>query len=763
MTSGGADSPLGPFEVLWGSGSFAGWSDGELLARFLAGRDPVAEAAFAALVSRHGPMVLKVCRQLVGDEHIVEDAFQATFIVLARKARAIRHPEALSRWLYGVAVRAARKARAIEERQARRARRLDPEELDEAVGDDRPLDLGLIRRETSELLHRELGRLPERYRAPVILCHLEGLTHQEAARRLGWPVGTVGVRLMRGRELLRQRLIRRGVAPAAAVSAALWSDSATAAAVTTGLVEATTRSVMHIVVGRGPAASATAASLTKEVLRGLALARLRAGVSLLAAVVVGVAAGVTGAYWLSPDPERELDARALQLALRLRPVAKARSSPLSASAAPARSRDWLPNGDPQYSPAQGYEWVSFNDNLLPLSIRQDKNWSEYIGNYFGVKPDISGTAHIDQAESGEIVLTIGRSLPAECERILDCRPVLFDAGKRRYLPTPERRTHSTSESGARVVIDRFRLGRDVLALEAITVVGVERMKPETRRLAVGSKDTAPFHITSPSPDTFSRDRREASPDRSWILAPRPVGQGDWTTAVSGPDGGVACDVSKTRTGVLAVHLAYRSSTSLHGSVRYAEEYRPVLFDAKGNRHVLDSEGRLAVSSFSPLRTGSPIDWNDTAVCRFEVQPDLWRSTSRDRFSGEDVVLIGVERLSQKSLRDGRRALFMAFIEKQYHFMDMKDKQQRSHPSYNIINSPFGPTYPGSFLGAYEILRTERGQPSTTPEALRAARIALFLRMIEKLEHQWGARFANMVETPLLDAYEIVRRQSGAPK
>ena len=221
-----------------------------------------------------------------------------------RKARSLRDPETLSRWLYGVAVRAARKARSIEDRAARRARRLDPEELEGIVGDDRPLDLDLIRRETNERLHQELGRLPEKYRAPVILCHLDGLTHEEAARRLGWPVGTVGVRLMRAHELLRHRLVRRGVAPAAAVPAALWADSATAAVVRAGLVEATTRSVMQTVIGRGPVASATAASLTKAVLRGLGLARLRAGVSLLAAVVVAVATGAFGSHWLSPDPER---------------------------------------------------------------------------------------------------------------------------------------------------------------------------------------------------------------------------------------------------------------------------------------------------------------------------------------------------------------------------------------------------------------------------------------------------------------------------
>src|SRR4051812_1714999 len=109
MAAGRVNVPLGTIQALWSTGSLTGWSDGELLARFLAGRDAVAEAAFAALVRRHGPMVLNVCRQLLDDHHAVEDAFQATFFVLARKARSVRHPELLGRWLHGVAVRAARK------------------------------------------------------------------------------------------------------------------------------------------------------------------------------------------------------------------------------------------------------------------------------------------------------------------------------------------------------------------------------------------------------------------------------------------------------------------------------------------------------------------------------------------------------------------------------------------------------------------------------------------------------------------------------
>jgi RNA polymerase sigma factor (sigma-70 family) len=757
MTRARADLPLGPIQALWDAGSFAGRSDAELLARFLATRDPAAEAAFAALVCRHGPMVLKVCRQLLGDEHIVEDAFQATFLVLARKARSLRHPEALGRWLYGAAVRAARKARSIEHREARRARRLDPGNLERAAGEDRPPDVGLIRRETNERLHRELGRLPEKYRAPVILCHLEGLTHEEAARRLGWPVGTVGVRLMRARELLRQRLVRRGVAPAAAVPAAFWADSATAATVPAGLIEATARSVMQMVIARSPAAAA--APLTKAVLRGLGLARLRAIASLLAAVVVGVAAGVSGAHWLSPDPERELEARALELALRLQPVAEARHLPRSAPPVPAPSRDRSPRDDPRYTPAQGYEWVFFRHDLPPADLREDRAYVEQIGIQ---QPDVSGLVCLDQDQSGETVLTIGRSAAPDCERLLDYRPVLFDAQKRRYLPRAERRTHATSEFGGEVVIDRFRLGRDHIPFEAIHSYGVERMRPQTRRLAAGHEDAAPFPIVSSGPDSFPADRRGASPGCSWILAPRPVGQGDWTAAGSGPGGGVACNVSTNRAGILAINLAYRSLTAINGTDNTVQEYRPILFDAAGHHHLLEASSH-SLKSFGFPRPKLPSDWSHTAVFRFEVRPDRRPNRSRDRLSPADVAYIGVERLSPRTLRDACIASFMASMRRDEDRLDLSEKKGRSELRYALAYTIKSTGWPGAQLGAYEILRAQLGQPGTTPESLREVRIAQFVVAMRRLEQDWGPLFAKMVETPYFEAYEIFRHQSAGPR
>ncbi len=177
-----------------------GLSDGQLLDRFVTRRE---DASLEALVRRHGPMVWGVCRRVLRDHHDAEDAFQATFLVLARKAASIRPREKVGNWLYGVAYQTARKARAT--RARRRVREGGaPDAPEPQAVPDAPRD------ELAELLDRELNRLPDKYRTPIVLCELEGKTHGEAAERLGWPVGTVSGRLSRGRALLAKRLTRRG-------------------------------------------------------------------------------------------------------------------------------------------------------------------------------------------------------------------------------------------------------------------------------------------------------------------------------------------------------------------------------------------------------------------------------------------------------------------------------------------------------------------------------------------------------------------------
>ncbi len=172
-------------------------------------RDAAAESAFAALVARHGPMVLHVCRQLLGDHQHAEDAFQAVFLVLARRARSVRDPDRLSNWLYGVALRTARKAR------SRLARRRKQERHDAGNGSNPrsglPADQSAMAREQAEILHDEIESLPNAFRLPVVLCYFEGLTLDEAARRLRCPEGT-----------LRSRLARARISSAAACCAGAW-------------------------------------------------------------------------------------------------------------------------------------------------------------------------------------------------------------------------------------------------------------------------------------------------------------------------------------------------------------------------------------------------------------------------------------------------------------------------------------------------------------------------------------------------------------
>jgi RNA polymerase sigma factor (sigma-70 family) len=194
------------FRVLFGSGTLAGLTDGQLLERFATHPDEAGESAFAALLDRHGPMVLRVCGGLLRDLNDAEDAIQATFLVLARKARSLWVRDTIGPWLYGVAHRIA--ARALSDRARRRRHERAAAGLAAtAIAPDDPDDL-------VPLLHQEIGRLPESFRAPIVLCYLEGLTHDQAARRLGWPVGTVRSRLSRGRDRLRSRLDGRGIAPA---------------------------------------------------------------------------------------------------------------------------------------------------------------------------------------------------------------------------------------------------------------------------------------------------------------------------------------------------------------------------------------------------------------------------------------------------------------------------------------------------------------------------------------------------------------------
>jgi RNA polymerase sigma factor (sigma-70 family) len=269
-------------------------TDAELVASFLA---TSAEPAFAALVRRHGPLVLGVARRMLGRLQDAEDVFQATFLLLARKAGTIRRRDSVGSWLYGVAYRLARKARG---RDARR--RVHEKEAAAMRGQTVPSN---VWQQFSEALDAALNGLPAHYRAVLLACHAEGLTQEEAARQLGLPIGTVRSRLARGRALLRKRLAARGVTVPLAGLAALGIAATTSPPVRAQLMEKTVRASLAYAAGQAVTGllSAPAADLVKG---GLSLAAVRAKAAFVLLLTFAVAA--TAAVGYMPRDERASEA-----------------------------------------------------------------------------------------------------------------------------------------------------------------------------------------------------------------------------------------------------------------------------------------------------------------------------------------------------------------------------------------------------------------------------------------------------------------------
>jgi RNA polymerase sigma factor (sigma-70 family) len=263
----------------------AGLTDGQLLGWFIEDRD---DTAFAALVRRHGPMVWGVCCRVLANRHDAEDAFQATFLVLVRKAASVAPREMVANWLYGVARRTALKARATAARRKSREKQCtqvpEPAVIEQGIaGDLRPE------------LDKSLSRLPEKYRVAIVLCDLESKTRKEAARQLGCPEGTLAARLARARTMLAKRLARHGFVPAAGSLAAVLSADVASAAVPTSVMDSTIKSVSAVTAGQVAGTgviSANVASLTEGVLRAMLFAKLRVATVLL---IIGGAACVGAA------------------------------------------------------------------------------------------------------------------------------------------------------------------------------------------------------------------------------------------------------------------------------------------------------------------------------------------------------------------------------------------------------------------------------------------------------------------------------------
>ena len=317
---------LRDIHTLYTVGTMGGRTDAELLERFLARGDSDAEDAFATLVARHGPMVLGVCRRMLPASHDAEDAFQATFLVLARRAASIVRRERLASWLYSVAVRTAQVARRRVARQRAAERRL-MDETSEAKSE--PAE---DREDLLPILDEELNRLPHRYRVALVACELEGKPRREAARQLGIPEGTLSTHLARGRKLLRERLQRRGVSlgvgPIAGLAGPLVEN-----AVPERLIGPTVRAALVDSSAAGATAIVTTAvsSLAERVLKMMFLARL----SLVVAALTTAAAGMATAVALGWTPTAAESPKADSM----------RSGPVDkAGAAKDRYGDPLPEG-----------------------------------------------------------------------------------------------------------------------------------------------------------------------------------------------------------------------------------------------------------------------------------------------------------------------------------------------------------------------------------------------------------------------------------
>ncbi len=255
-------------------------TDGQLLEEFIARRD---EAAFHALVKRHGPMVFGVCRRILRHWQDAEDAFQATFVVLARKAEAIEEREQVGNWLYGVAYRTALDARRLSSKY--RAKEKQVESMPDPIVSPRE-----VWQDLRPVLDEELSRLPDKYRLPVVLCDLEGRTRKEVARQLGVPDGTLSNRLATARRMLANRLSRRGLALSGGIVATILSESAAPACVPAALVVSTTKAAVSITVtgATATALSAKVAALTQGALKTMFITKLKTtmGALLVAGLLV---------------------------------------------------------------------------------------------------------------------------------------------------------------------------------------------------------------------------------------------------------------------------------------------------------------------------------------------------------------------------------------------------------------------------------------------------------------------------------------------
>ncbi len=280
----------------------AGLTDGQLLADYLSRRD---EAAVAALVRRHGPMVWGVCRRVLRNHHDAEDAFQATFLVLVRKAASVVPREMVANWLYGVAHQTALKARATTAKRRARERQVTVMPEPAVTEPDLWHDL-------QPLLDQELSRLPDKYRVAIVLCDLEGKSRKEGARQLDVPEGTLAARLARGRVMLAKRLARHGLAVTGGSLAAVLAQNAASAGVPSFVVCSTIKATSLFVAGQAAAAgviSAKVAALAEGVVMTMFMSRIKAVMVVLLVAAIAGGAGLIYQTQAAESPNAQSEAK----------------------------------------------------------------------------------------------------------------------------------------------------------------------------------------------------------------------------------------------------------------------------------------------------------------------------------------------------------------------------------------------------------------------------------------------------------------------
>lgn len=452
------DRPLhGVIQYLRGiaaRGDAAHVSDDQLLERFVSQRD---EAAFELLVWRHGKMVLGVCRRLLHDTHAAEDAFQASFLMLARRASAIHKRSSVGGWLYKVAYRVALQARA--QTLKRTSREAPFQEISKvaAIGDAHE---EAERRELRFVIDDEVNRLPEKYRVPFVLCYFQGRSNAEAARELGCALGTVESRLTRARQRLRTRLSHRGFWVSGGLSAAVFSEGVASAWVPTPLVIHTAKVAAQAATGPvAGAVSAHVAALTEGVLRAMFMTKLRIIAAVLGISLLGSGAGLfTHRAWGD------------------KPSDVAQDSSKQSTADPKEAQPPVPPAPAAadgLKPAPGYAWA--------IAPRDGRGVGWAIGWRRPPQPGLPADAGISAIEEtgkdGGLVIILAHPPSNSQTSLPDYRPVAFDAARKRYPLKMD-----TSVGTATATLARYTLDPKILAAEKVTHLGIEVLTPEGAKI-----------------------------------------------------------------------------------------------------------------------------------------------------------------------------------------------------------------------------------------------------------------------------------------